>query len=280
MKKSIGVLVIAATLGIGFTAPAVAETVAQTTEAPGAQRPWLGVTLSSVPRALSRQLGKLIPDGQGVMIEGVSPNSPAARAGLEPWDVLLTMNGQKLYSPQQLAALVAKSKPGSEVTFQLVREGRLETVKARLGGSPELSRVRPGWRHHPTEPPRFRPWRIMPPHADIPGLPRQESINVMEQFEAISIQKLGNDRYRAEIEFLDDNGEKRKFSAEGNYDEVRKQIADNPDLPEQRKNSLLNALKMNPDVLLPDEFGSFLLPPPMPPMPRFDEFFDLPDSWF
>ena len=280
MKKSIGVLAIAAALGIGFAAPSHAETVAQTTEAPGAERPWLGITLGDVPRALSRQLGKLIPDGQGVMIEGVSPNSPAAQAGLRRWDVLLAMDGQKLYSPQQLAALVAKRKPGSEVTFQLVREGRLETVKARIGGSPELSRVRPGWRHHPAEPPRFRPWRLMP-HADIPGLPRQQSVNVMEQFEAISIRKLGDDRYRAEIEFLDDNGEKRKFSVEGTYDEVRKQIADNPDLPEQRKNSLLNALKMNPDVLLPDELEGFpLLPPPMPPMPRFDELFDLPDSWF
>ncbi len=280
MKAKFGIVLMATALALGMGSGVMAETrtLARTTEAPGAQQAWLGVTLGSVPKALAHQLGRALAEGQGIIVEAVSPNSPAARAGIEPWDVLLSVDGEKLYSPQQLAARVRASKPGSKKRFELLREGKKRTVTVELGSSPQLSPDYPGWKAQPPAWPHHRPWRLLPPEMAVPGIYRPDSVNVMEQFEAISIRKLGDDHYKAEIEFLDDTGEKRKFSVEGGYDEVREQIANNPDLPAQRKNSLLNALRTNPDVLLPDAFSGF---PALPPMPRmFEEFFRDPDSWF
>jgi len=280
MKSRYGMVVLTLLLATLPAAGTLAEThtIARTTEAPGSQQAWLGVTLAPVPKALAHQLGKPLSDGQGVLVEAVSPNSPAARAGIRPWDILLAVDGQKLYSAQQLAALVRGSKPGSKQRFELLRQGERQTIDVELGSSPTLSSNQPGWRAEPPLWPGHRPWRLLPPEMAVPGIDRPGTVHLMEQFEAISIRKLGEDHYRAEIEYLDDNGEKRKFSVEGSYDEVRQRIADNPDLPTQRKHSLLNALKTNPDVLLPDAFGGF---PVMPPLPRmFERFFHDPDSWF
>ncbi len=261
-----------------------AETIAQTTETQPAQRGWLGITLAPVPQGLSQQLGKQVPPGQGVMVEAVSPNSPAARAGIKRWDILLAMGDQKLYAPRQLAALVASRKPGESISFTLIRGGEKKTANIKLGHAP--TRTQPdaalgfGYPHPYPGARHFQPWQMLPPDMLPPGFSAPKTAHVMEQFEAITIRKLGDGRYHAAIEFLDDHGEKKSFVAEGTYDEVREQIANNQDLPESRKNSLLNALKKNPDELLPDGFSGFPVLPPLPAMPRFDEFFDRQGSWF
>ncbi len=284
MKKINLALVLLVILLTGGISTVSAETIAQTTEAQPAQRGWLGITLAPVPQVLSQQLGKLLPPGQGVMVEAISPNSPAARAGIKRWDILLAMGDQKLYAPRQLAELVASRKPGENVTFTLVRSGKQQTVNIKIGHAPTVVQPDAAWGFgypHPYPGPRhFRPWRMLPPDMSPPGFSAPQTVHVMEQFEAITIRKLGDGRYHAAIEFLDDNGEKKSFVVEGTYDEVREQIANNQDLPDSRKNSLLNALKKNPDALLPDGFSGFPVLPPLPAMPHFDEFFGRPDSWF
>jgi hypothetical protein len=95
----------------------------------------------------------------------------------------------------------------------------------------------------------------------------------MQQFESISINKTGDGKVRAEVSY-DNNGDKKQFSFEGKYDEVRKQIKETKELPEDKKNSLLNALKNNPNQLMPDDlFRSFQ---PMPAFPSFNGFFNDP----
>lgn len=98
-----------------------------------AKKTWLGVSLSAVPEILFTQLGNVIPKNQGVMIQSVSPNSPAAKAGLQAYDILLGYNDQQLYSDQQLSKLVASSKAKTEITLAIVRNATKQDIKVKLG---------------------------------------------------------------------------------------------------------------------------------------------------
>ncbi len=67
----------------------------------------------------------------------------------------------------------------------------------------------------------------------------------MQQFESININKTGDGKVKAEVTY-ENSGDKKEFSFEGRDDEVRKQIKDTQELPEAKKNSLLNALQNKP----------------------------------
>lgn len=299
MKKMITTSLVIATMTTGIQA-AFADTD-KTAQAPDstqqqvqAQRTWLGVTLSSVPEVLSKQLGDVIPERQGVMVQSVSPDSPAQKAGIQAFDILLNYGDQKLYSAEQLAGLVASDTANKEVTLGVVRNGIKKDINVTLGAhslpaTPMSRHPMFGFNRQPMMPgypgvmPRTIP-RAIPramPDFRMPSLPTPSGkTHIMQQFESIQIKKLDGDRYHAEVEYQENGGEKKQFTFEGKYDEVREQIKSNKDLPESKKNSLLNALKNNPDQLIPDGFKDFPKIPPMPPMPSFDRFFDKSPSWF
>jgi membrane-associated protease RseP (regulator of RpoE activity) len=253
-------------------APAITQQNAQT------QRTWLGVALSNVPEVLSRQLGNVIPERQGVMVQSVSPSSPAQKAGIQPFDIILSYGDQQIYSVEQLVSLVASDVADKDVTLGVVRNGTKEDIKVTLGtrSLPTAPMVRPrhpmfGFNRQPMMP---RLPRVMPDFRMPPLSAPSEKTHVMQQFESIQVRTLDGDRYHAEVEYQENGGEKKQFVFEGKYDEVLEQIKNNKELPESKKNSLLNALKNNPAWLIPDDFMDF------PPMPSFDRYFDNTPSWF
>ena len=304
MRKILATSLVLATL-TGAVQTAMANTGANTTPklaVPAqaqAQKTWLGVSLAPVPGVLSKQLGSLIPENQGVMVRSVVPDSPAAGAGLQDYDILLNFNDQQLYSAQQLAGLVASAKPDSEVTLAIVRDGKKQELKVKLGSRATASGVPAhrgghpmfgGMNRAPLMPqgapnfwsrPFFRPDFNQPLFPQPPMAPKSSGqANVMQQFESISINTLSDGRYHAEVEFQENGGDKKKFAFEGKYDEIRKQISEEKGLPESKKNSLLNALKNNPDQLIPDGFMNLPAMPAFPAMPSFDPYFGQQPSWF
>jgi len=186
-----------------------------------------------------------------------------------------------------------------EVILTLVRNGKKKELKAVLGGKtasqmpPMFGRGNHNfWRQQgfpdfwakPFSQPNLNqpllPKGRFPQMPTMPLIPKaQGQANVMQQFESISINSLADDRYKATVEYLENGGEKKAFTFEGKYEEIRKQIQENKELPDSKKNSLLNALKNNPDQLIPDGFMNF---PQMPAFPSFDDFFKQQrvPSWF
>ncbi|MCK6461489.1 MAG: PDZ domain-containing protein [Planctomycetes bacterium] len=74
--------------------------------------------------------------GDGVLVLEAMPESPAARAGLLPGDVLVELAGAPVRTPEELIALVRARAQGDEVAYVLRRgEGRIEG-KLKLGASP------------------------------------------------------------------------------------------------------------------------------------------------
>ncbi len=257
------------------------------------QKTWLGVSLSSVPKALSKQLGDLIPENQGVMVQSVTPNSPASKAGIKAYDILLRLNDQKLYSAQQLAGLIASNKADSEINLGLVREGKSQDVKVNLEAHTVALLLQQPMSRHPffgfnngfgngfNNPvfaqPFFQPnFQQIPQVGGTTPLKPSGKVNVMQQFEALSIKQTGDGKVHAEVSF-DNNGDKKEFSFDGTYDEVRKQIKETKELPEDKKNSLLNSLKNNPQQLIPDNLWNSST---FPMVPFFNNNRRSTPSWF
>lgn len=289
MKKILAASIVLATLSSSLqVASAGTEgknnntNVTQKSEESRATKTWLGVSLASVPKVLSKQLGELVPENQGVMVQSVSPNSPASKAGLQAYDILLRFNDQKLYSAQQLAGLVSANKAGEEINLMLVRNGESKETKVTLEGhSVATQAIGNSISRHPffgfNQQPFPRP--LMPMQPLNPLVTKGNNVNVMQQFESVSINKTGDGKVKAEVSY-DNNGDKKEFTFEGSYDEVRKQIKDTKELPEDKKNSLLNALQNKPNQMLPNGFMNL---PQMPALPAFDDFFNQQQrapSWF
>ena len=153
---------------------------------PAAQQPvtrgaHLGVMVRTVPPALAAQLPATVPQGQGVLVVRVQPGSPAAAAGLQPYDILLSYDDQKLFSADQLAALVAADQPGRSVRLKLVRGGQVQEIEAQLaqGAPKQASHPHSGW-HRPFSLPQ---WRFPERWGALRG-------TVTESFESLSVQKL------------------------------------------------------------------------------------------
>jgi len=75
------------------------------------------------------------PDAQGN--PPVVPGSPAARAGLQPGDLVTAINGKKISSTEQFIATVDSYSPGDTITFTIERGGKTQDVKVTLGTRPQ-----------------------------------------------------------------------------------------------------------------------------------------------
>ena len=156
MKYSRLAITLAAALALPQAVPVLAADI---TAAPAAStqtqapvtRGYLGVTIDRLPEPVRAQLPEAIPREQGLLVEQVMQDSPAARAGLQPFDILLQYNDQKLFSPEQLTRLVGSDSGGQPVKltpteFNLLRAlaehpghalTRMELIENGLGYSYE-----------------------------------------------------------------------------------------------------------------------------------------------
>jgi serine protease Do len=97
-------------------------------------RGFIGVTLTDVTPALQRALNLSVADG--AMVQDVTPRSPAERAGLRPYDVIVEVEGSKVTSNQELIQNVSARQPGTMTKLEVIREGRRQTMNVKLAERP------------------------------------------------------------------------------------------------------------------------------------------------
>lgn len=117
--------------GVGFAIPSdTARAVYNSLVASGkVQRGAIGVTfLDQSNPALLRSFGA----DHGVVVNNVEPGSPADNAGLKMGDVILSINGQPISSGNDLVEIVSRSKVGSTVKLNLLREKRQLTASVEV----------------------------------------------------------------------------------------------------------------------------------------------------
>ncbi len=119
-------------IGLSFSIPIeVAErTARQLRETGKVERGLLGVVVGAVTREMAEALGLDRP--VGALVNDVSPGGSAARAGIQPGDVILTFNGVPLETWSDLPPLVGANPPGTKATVKVRREGKEKTFKVTL----------------------------------------------------------------------------------------------------------------------------------------------------
>ena len=92
--------------------------------------PWVGIAMEPVQDVVRAQLS--LAPGEGVVVNHVAPESPAAKAGLQPNDILLRFEDQILVEPSQLRKLIAMKKAGDSVKLGYLRKGERKDANVTL----------------------------------------------------------------------------------------------------------------------------------------------------
>ncbi|MGR3496917.1 DegQ family serine endoprotease [Citreimonas sp.] len=134
-------------VGIGFAVPsAVAQRIVEDLREDGSvERGWLGVQIQSIDDALGEALD--LADTSGVLVSDVTAGGPAAEAGLEAGDVIVSVAGEDVSDPRGLTFAVAELPVGEPVTVTYLRDGDREETEVTLGERPDM-----GLAAEPTEP--------------------------------------------------------------------------------------------------------------------------------
>ena len=124
-------------MGLSFAIPIdVALSVKDQIVATGkVSRAKLGVSVQELDQSLADSFK--LPQPEGALVASITPNSAAAKAGLQPGDVILSYNGQPIAASGDLPALVGMAKPGDRASLEVWRNGRKETLSATLAGASE-----------------------------------------------------------------------------------------------------------------------------------------------
>ena len=128
-------------VGIGFAVPsnAAKSIVAQLEEHGKINRGWLGVQIQEVTPAIAASLG--LHGERGAVVAVVSPDGPAAKAGLKQGDVVLAFDGSRVSELHDLPRLVAAVAPNTPATVAVWRNGREIELQAKLGELPDNNQV-------------------------------------------------------------------------------------------------------------------------------------------
>lgn len=120
--------------GIGFAVPAnEAGFVYQQLVANGkVRRGYLGINLESVKAEFARVYG--LPEARGVVVSDVRDGSPALKAGLQPNDVIVELNGQPVVDARDLMSRIAGTPVGQSVQIIYLRDinGKLDRRTASV----------------------------------------------------------------------------------------------------------------------------------------------------
>lgn len=99
------------------------------------QRGRLGITIQNLDQSLAESFGMKKPGG--ALVSSVENDSPAAKAGLEPGDVILSVNGKEIASSNELPPVIADITPGQSAKLQVWRKGGQRDLEVKVGNQKE-----------------------------------------------------------------------------------------------------------------------------------------------
>jgi periplasmic serine protease, Do/DeqQ family len=119
-------------MGVSFSIPIdVAMNAVQQIKSKGyVSRGQLGVTMQPVSDDIVKAFK--LDNGAGAAVVDVTPGSGAAKAGIQPGDIILSYNGQLLQQAADLPPLVGMTKPGSKVPVEILRNGKKQTLEVTI----------------------------------------------------------------------------------------------------------------------------------------------------
>lgn len=86
----------------------------------------IGVTIAAVTKEVAEAIGLGAP--RGALVQGVEAGLPADKAGVEPGDIILKVDGKAVEKSGDLPRLIGAAKPGAKTSLQLFRRGQTRDV--------------------------------------------------------------------------------------------------------------------------------------------------------
>jgi serine protease Do len=131
-------------IGISFAIPAdmAAATVKELATGKAVLRGFIGAQVQTLTADVAAAEG--LEGRKGALIAGVAADGPAARAGLRPGDVVVSVDGETVTGSGDVTRKVARAGPGRTLRFGILRAGRARSLSIRTGTRPpprELERA-------------------------------------------------------------------------------------------------------------------------------------------
>ena len=126
-------------VGIGFAIPSnTAKYVISQLKAHGRVTwGWLGVAIQGMTSSIARSLGLDPHRPMGALVAAVTPDSPAAKAGLKSGDVIIEARGHEIRTVHDLPRIVAEAPVGSTLPLEIMRDGKKMALTATVGAMPK-----------------------------------------------------------------------------------------------------------------------------------------------
>lgn len=131
-------------IGIGFAIPAeqAIPIVNSLRRGERFQRGYIGVSLQTIDEAAAEALG--VDRNRGELIANVTPGGPAARAGIEQGDIVVSVGGTPVSPDATVAYLISQQSVGSRVPIEVLRNGQRRNLVIAVAERPseqELARI-------------------------------------------------------------------------------------------------------------------------------------------
>lgn len=97
--------------------------------------PYLGIYMQDLTPPIAEQLG-IDPNLKGTIVVKLARQGPAAKAGLRPADVIVSLEGKPIENSKQVQKCVSSHRPGDEVKAMVVREGKEISLTIKIGDVP------------------------------------------------------------------------------------------------------------------------------------------------
>ncbi len=132
----INTMIVGRGTGIGFAVPAdfAKSVAAQIIDHGSVERAWIGVAFQDVTPDLAEQLR--LPSADGALVSEVTSGSPAERAGIQPGDVIVALDGQPIRQGRDLLRKVLQRRVGEKVRLTVIRDGGRKQIELTLGKRP------------------------------------------------------------------------------------------------------------------------------------------------
>ncbi len=128
--------------GIGFAVPIdiVKNVIPQLRTTGYVVRGFIGTGIQDLDAELAESFG--LPTPSGVLVSSIEDSGPAARAGLQPGDVIVEFAGRDTPATHDLLLAVAETKPGSGAAVRYIRDGKMRTASVTVAERPGTQRRR------------------------------------------------------------------------------------------------------------------------------------------
>ncbi len=137
----INTAIVAGGQGIGFAIPInmVKNEMPYLMKGEKVKRGYLGVMIQPLTPEAAKELG--LHNVSGAIVSQVFKDSPAAKAGVKPGDIIISVNGKPVHTSSDLPYIISSMRPGTKVKLGIIRNKKKMTLEVTLGTRPSSSEM-------------------------------------------------------------------------------------------------------------------------------------------